>query len=181
MPLSSFGAGPVFLSGDVNDDGRDDLVVLWNNGGVLTAQVSTSDGVGFTQVSNNGLGAPFSASDRLMLLDVNADAKADLLRIYQSGTSTQAQVLLSDGTTFTSASDAFVGGYNPANVYLVMDVDGDRRSDLVILWNNGGTLTCQVNTGNGTGFVGWVSNDTRPAVAASRSILRPRRGRRRQR
>jgi hypothetical protein len=136
---------------DVDGDGKNDLVILWNNG-TTTAQVNTSNGTAFTRVSNNSLGAAWSAADRFLVGDVNGDGKQDLVRIHQVGTAAYAQVFVSNGTAFTSVSDASIGGWDPTYVDLLGDFNGDHKADLLVLWNNGGASTAQVSTSNGTVF-----------------------------
>jgi hypothetical protein len=136
---------------DVDGDGKRDLVVLWNNG-QTTAQVSTSNGTGFARVSNTSLGVTWSTADRFLVGDVDGNGKQDLVRLHQVGTSTYAQVFVSNGTTFTSVSDASIGGWDPTYVDLLGDFDGDGKADLLVVWNNAGATTAQLSLSNATGF-----------------------------
>jgi hypothetical protein len=136
---------------DVNGDGKDDLVILWNNGSTM-AQVTLSNGTAFTVASNDSLDTVWNVSDRFLVGDINGDGRKDLVRVYANGNSASAQVFLSNGTAFAEASDTVIGGWSAAWVNLLADINDDGKDDLVILWDNVGTTTAQVNVSNGTAF-----------------------------
>jgi hypothetical protein len=120
---------------DVDGDKKDDLVILWSNGGVETAQVSLSYGWGFTQKSNNAMNIPWpwTAPNRFFGKDVDGDGKADLVTVWPNGTLSYAQVALSNGTTFLQATNSPVGSWDNTWVDMAGDVNADGKSDLVIL------------------------------------------------
>jgi len=147
---------------DVDGDGKDDLVILWNSNPDTSAQVNLSSGTTLDQKSNDSLGVAWDLGDRFLVGDVDGDHRQDLVRIHDVSGAMFAQVFLSTGTAFRSASDAQVGGYDPAWVERLLDADGDGRDDLLVLWKGSTqtpTVTAQLDLSNGSTFGGTqVSN-----------------------
>ncbi|HZM78956.1 MAG TPA: RHS repeat-associated core domain-containing protein [Candidatus Limnocylindrales bacterium] len=142
------------LLGDVTGDGQADLVRIWQHPtGNAYAQVTPSNGAGFPTASFNGpVGGWATCCIKDYLADINGDYRADLIRLYQNGTDTYAQVSLSNGAGFPTASfNGSVGGWATSIMDYLVDVNGDSRADLVRIWNNGDAFA-QVNLSNGAGF-----------------------------
>src|SRR5262249_29070499 len=142
------------LLGDINADGKADIVRIYYNNGHAYAEVrpSTGDGYG-TATANNDIGGWDDAWE-YFLMDVNGDGKADLVTLY-SNNGGRAAVRLSTGSGFPSTNswNGSVGGWDPANIHDVpMDVNGDGRDDLVRFWNNGGRCFADVRVSTGLGF-----------------------------
>jgi len=144
------------ISGDVNGDGKDDLIRIHNYGSsVARAQVYLANGTGYTYTSDVDVGS-WNTSIRTYAADINGDGAVDLVRIYQSGTTTtaKAQVYLGNGKGgFTLAWDASIGTWNTNTQDTFVDVNGDGKADLVRIHNYGSSVArAQVNLSNGTGF-----------------------------
>ncbi|MCP2329109.1 hypothetical protein HDA40_007616 [Hamadaea flava] len=145
--------GELVATGDVNGDGKDDIVSF------------THDGLGDVYVALS-TGAAFAASAKWhdwfaptgeypAVADVNGDGKADVITFTQGPGDTAADVYvaLSTGSSFAASAtwhDLFaVGGELPR----VGDVNGDGKADIV-------SFTCDSNAdayvalSNGTSFVG---------------------------
>jgi hypothetical protein len=136
---------------DVNGDGKSDIVRLWQNGTLEYAAVWVSNGSGFTQVANQSVGT-WCTCIQEYVMDINGDGKSDLVRLWQNGSQTYAAVWLSTGSGFTEVSNGPIGSWSTSFNYLVMDVNGDGRSDLVRLWQNGSLEYASVWLSTGTGF-----------------------------
>ena len=141
------------LIGDVNGDGKADIVGFGNNGVML----SLSTGNGFTTPAlvlqdfnyNNGNG--WTYNHPRFLADVNGDGKDDIIGFGNSG----VYVAYSTGNGFTGVSlQVNEFGYNYGNGWdilatprLIGDVNGDGKADIVGFGNNGVMLS--LSTGNG--------------------------------
>lgn len=139
---------------DVDGDRKDDLVILWSNGGVETAQVSLSYGWGFTQVSNAPMNIPWpwNAPNRFFGEDVDGDGRGDLVTVWPNGGLSYAQVALSNGSTFVQSTNSPVGSWDDGWVDLMGDVNADGRSDLFVLRNDP-----SLSGWNAVGQVTWAS------------------------
>jgi hypothetical protein len=122
---------------DADGDHKDDLLILWNSGSGVSAQLNLSNATGFAQVSNNATGVAWSASNRYRVGDFDGDGRQDLLTVWPNGASASGRIELSTGRAFAQASDGVVGGWSDAWLDLAGDVSGDGRTDLVVLWQDG--------------------------------------------
>ncbi|HVE72721.1 MAG TPA: FG-GAP-like repeat-containing protein [Thermoanaerobaculia bacterium] len=125
-------AGDIFLTGDVDEDGRADLVygrvksptqVIW--------YVRLSNGNGFGKYSVWSADAG-DAGDIFRLADVDGDGKADLVygRAINPGT-VRWYVRKSDGNSFGSYSIFASDAGDVGDLFFVANVDKDKKADLV--------------------------------------------------
>lgn len=140
------------LIGDVNGDGKSDIVGFGNNGVIL----SLSTGTGFTspvQVLsdyNYANGTGWTVNQPRFLADVNGDGKDDIVGFGNTG----VFVSFSTGSGFTAASLKINNfGYNNGNGWklnehprLIGDVNGDGKADIVGFDNNGVILSLSTGT-----------------------------------
>ncbi len=149
------------LDGDVDGDGKDDHVRIWETGGNAWVQTLLSNGSGYPTTTSNTLFGGWNAIYRDYLVDVNGDGRADLVRIWQkNGNEAWAQVNLSNGTGFPSTtSNVKIGGWNTAYEYHFGDVNGDGKADLVCIWlKNGNEAWAQTLLSDGNGYPTTTSN-----------------------
>ncbi len=133
----AFDRGVFVASGDVNGDGRADIVVGPDSGGGPNVRVfSGADG---SQLSSFlAFAAGFTGGVRVAVGDVNGDGIADL--IAGTGPGAGAQVKVFDGKTdavvssFLPFAASFTGG-----VYVATgDVNGDGAADVIVGAGQGG-------------------------------------------
>jgi hypothetical protein len=122
-------AGGVNVAGgDVNGDGRADLVVGQADGSVLKA----FDGRGFKDhLTLAPYGAGFQGGVRVAVGDVDGDGRAEIITGAGPGGGPKVIVFDGDGATllnFDAFDPAFQGGVNVATG----DVNGDDRPDLIV-------------------------------------------------
>lgn len=131
------------LAGDVNNDGKDDVVAWEPAGGVY---VRYGDGTG--QFGSETAGSWTGAGQRFAG-DVNGDGRLDLIT-RDGGTWTTR---IGDGSGQFAAGTTYTWNANPAASFFVSDVSGDGNVDLVA-WEPepGGRL--YVRYGDGAGGFG---------------------------
>jgi RHS repeat-associated protein len=156
VTLGGWANTTVWLSGDVNGDGKSDLVAVWNDGGTAIGTLYLSNGSTYpASTSNTNLG-PWSAAPNLQffLSDATGDGKSDIVAVSESASGqTTTQIYMSQATTFAGLPATTGGGWSSNNLDLMGDVDGDGKSDLVVVWNNGGTAYAAIRLSNGTALL----------------------------
>jgi hypothetical protein len=160
-PIPVAGISSRVNMGDVNGDGMDDLVTVYNNGGALQVRTKFSTGggtwSGAIQTFGDGFAAWNFATVSLFLGDVTGDGKADLVSLSDKAGALQVRTKISNGNgTWSGAIQTFGDGFvawNPVRGPVRFgDVDGDGRKDLVSLFDDGGHLQIRtkLSAGNGT-------------------------------
>jgi len=157
-PPVQFAAGVVpqaIAVGDVNGDGRPDLIVANDGYGNIPGKVGVLLGQGdgsFGPVKEYGAGVnPFAVA----LGDFNGDGHLDV--VVADETQLRVEVLLNDGTGGFNAAVSYPTGQNPFSV-AVGDVNGDGVLDLVVANMADRTVSVLLGTGNGTFETGMAYN-----------------------
>ena len=136
--------------GDVNGDGKPDLVVA--NLGSNTVSVLLGNGNGTFQAQQTF--ATGSSPSSVAIGDVNGDGNPDLVVADANG-AMPVSVLLGNGNgTFQAAANLCRWLYEPWSV-AVGDVNGDGRPDIVAANFLSGTVSVLLNSANGN-FTGQV-------------------------
>jgi hypothetical protein len=148
-----------WLSGDMDGDGRTDIIHPWNNNGTLGLHVYQSTGTSYVNTftsSNMGSGAPALA---WLTGDMDGDGRTDILQPWNNGGRLGLIVYRSTGTGYTTAfASANMGAGSGAVAWRTGDADGDGLTDLIQLWNNRGWLGLTVFRSTGTGYALWFNN-----------------------
>jgi FG-GAP-like repeat len=142
------GTGATFVAtGDLNGDGRPDVVVV--NSGANNISVLLANGAGtFLAPVNYAVGT--SPSD-VAIGDVNGDGRPDLV-VTNTGSDTVSVLLNVGGGAFSAPINLPVApGSGPEGV-AVADVNGDGIKDIIVSNSNGNSVTVFLATGIG-GFV----------------------------
>jgi len=142
--------------GDVNGDGKDDVVGFGNEG----VYVALSTGTGFSAMNkwssdfgNSANNGTWTINNLRMVGDVNGDGKDDVVGFGN----TAVYVALSTGSGFGSMSS-----WSTSHPRLVGDVNGDGKDDLVGF----STSDIWVATSTGSGFLeGWAITSPSPTPA----------------
>ena len=155
------GTNPIGIAiGDVNRDGRPDIVVTNGTPGTISVLLATGDGT---------FGAPtaFTVGTTpvaVALGDLNRDGILDAV-VVNAG-SNSISILLGNATGGFGAHTDIPVGVGPTAV-AIGDLDGDGRLDVVV--TNGGSGTVMVLRGNGIGGLTLVGEF--PTGAAPSSVV----------
>jgi hypothetical protein len=132
--------------GDVNGDGKPDVVTANYMSGTFSVLVGHGDGT-FTLAVQDACGSYPSAPHSVAVADVNGDGHPDLAIANYNNNAVAIVINRGDGTFDTEIEHATHSG--PISV-AVVDVNGDGKPDIVTA-NNGGGGTVSVLIGHGDG------------------------------
>ncbi len=167
------------LYGDVNGDGKDELVFISSNSNTTAIYVTNAISGETTQVVNH-VGTSFNgwldSSDKMFVGDVNGDQKEDLVLVntmYRDGAIRAIDLTTGKNITWVNHSGSGFGGWMDASDKMFLgDVNGDQREDLVLIntdYNGGAIRSVDIMSGstikwidhNGGGFDGWMDSSDR--------------------
>ena len=149
----------VYLHGDMDGDGDEDLVVFNYSG---TLDMLQNDGAGnfdnrivISNVSSNYL-------DNTLITDIDADGDLDLLALNSSydsyGTPTlEIHTYLNDGTGLLSSTSQTIADIGANNDFEIVDINGDGNSDIITgsySPQNGSSVITLINDGTGSFSLG---------------------------
>lgn len=167
------GTGAVgWLSGDMDGDGRTDIIHLWNNNGALGMHVYRSTGTSYVNAFTSGNMGQGPWALAWLTGDMDGDGLTDILQPWNNNGQLGLIVYRSTGTGYTTAfSSSNMGAGSPAVAWRTGDADGDGRTDLIQLWNNNGWLGLTVFRSTGTGYSLWFNNSNMGQGSPARAWL----------
>jgi hypothetical protein len=148
---SGGGAGGSFLTGDVDGDGREDIIQWWDNAGSLAMALFKSDGAGYRLAWSGTTPYPIGT---VVKGDVDGDGRMDVMHVWGNDGATGMTVYRFNGTAmYVSWSTTFWNAGPGAWAWLPVDMDGDGRTDFVQVWETErGTTGMTAYHSNGVGF-----------------------------
>ena len=129
--------------GDLNGDGKPDLVVANYVSNTVSVLLGIGDGTFGARSDFGAGGIPFS----LAIADLNGDGKTDVVTANVS--SNTVSVLLGTGTGTFGAKSDFSTGIRPESV-AIGDLNGDGRPDLTTANEQANTVSVLLGDGNGS-------------------------------
>ena len=133
-----------FLIGDVNGDGRAEIIQLWNNGGFKLGMIVYGwDKDAMKTIFANGDMGARTGSPGWLVGDVNGDGRAEIVQPWADfgggplGMTVYGWVKDGMTTVFTNPR---MGQGSGAVSWLIGDVNGDGRAEVIQPWSDGGTL-----------------------------------------
>jgi hypothetical protein len=126
---NTLGSGTRVATGDMNGDGRVDLLTATGAGSA--SQVAVYDGVTFQQLSLYSPYGNFTGGVNIAAADVDGDGRADIITGAGTGGGPRIRVANLGGNTifdFFAAEQTFSGGMRVAS----KDINGDGRADIIV-------------------------------------------------
>ena len=153
----------MWAAADFNGDGKTDLASIWNNGGHNTITVrQSSNSPQFTPVHWAPDAGTWFDNQVWLPGDYNGDGRMDIAGIWDEDGMASFVVYLSDGVKFTTGAQwsRRDGGWGDEVKWAAGDFNGDGKTDIAAIWNNGGnnTITLRQSTGSGFTLVTWATN-----------------------
>jgi hypothetical protein len=153
-----------FASGDFNGDGKDDMIQAWRSGNNLALSVFKSNGTSISPLGTWVTDRGYSTT-KILSVDMDHDGYADIAQIWSNNGKLAINILRSTGTSYYTA---WTGTFNESSTNLAIiaaDYNGDGKTDIVQLWNNGGLLAHKLykSTGNSYVYVGGATSQEGPA------------------
>lgn len=153
--------GTATLPIDVNGDGRGDLVYL-DSAQPMNATTYLSSGSAMTACPSPSQ-IPSAPSQILFGGDANGDGRTDLIQLWPNGAALNVTTYLSGatscgfGTSISSAPTQPGGAAVPwTTTRFAMDVNGDGRTDVLLVYPSGANLQLLTLLADGTTFDGFV-------------------------
>lgn len=155
LTTTSF-SNAAFISGDVDGDGKTDLVRAWNNTNKLALTIFSSSGTSFTHAWDGYTTVNYQ-NLRVLPVDFDGDGKSDIAHLYNQYNSLGIHLFRSDGTAY-SLFDNKVMPVGAGNIgFIPADYDGDGRTDIIQFWNNNGLLGLVIFRSTGTSYdLAWI-------------------------
>ncbi len=138
---------------NINNDGLEDIIEIWNGNGRAVAQTWLSTGKSFvyggqaSDIGNWGDGRQYLA------LDANKDGLVDIIEIWNGNGKAVAQTWLSTGKSFVYGGQASDIGNWGGQPFLALDANKDGLVDIVEIWNNNGRAETHTWLSTSKGFI----------------------------
>ncbi len=174
---TTIGAPAVAVAtGDLNGDGKADVVTV--NQGQGAAELSVQLGNGDGTFTDKPIGGRFAKFVGVAIADVNGDGKPDLVVAgYTPGTTLNqytprnVSVVLGNGDgTFQTQLD-YGSGFDTPMAVAVSDMNGDGKQDIVLVASSSGTSVVSVLLGAGNGSFQNPTNTPTGSGASSVAVI----------
>ena len=160
LPVTPNLANPVFTAGDVNNDGKIDLLMVGTKSTAGQAELLTGKGDGtFTDGGPVTIASSGTVS-ALTIIDLNADSFPEIAAgIQPSGSASQIALLTNNGSGAFGTAKTFSVDGAPLEIF-AGDMNGDKVPDIISIDSTPGLVTGAGTTFNASEVAVLLSNST---------------------
>ena len=159
--LGGYWGSQIYLAADVDGNGRDDVIRIFDDGGRVTIDALLSTGVNFWFTRWTTRVAPYRLGQQFLAGDFDGDGDDDVAQVFDDGGTTSIDVFQTAGGPAPSVVRWATGdgGYWGNMFFLAGDFDGDLDDDVLRVFKEGESVTIDVLRSSGQGFLGarWLT------------------------
>lgn len=153
-------AGKVSGILDLNGNGREDLVNIYESSGKMAADILSFSGKAFSTVRLN-TSSNISPSMKWFYGDFNGDGKSDIAKLWEENGKTSFEVSISRGSRMTT--ERWIdreGDFEYGCRWVKGDFNADRKTDVAKISVSSGKISIDVysSTGKGFGLKSWIAD-----------------------
>ncbi|MBL8299374.1 MAG: hypothetical protein JNN30_13630 [Rhodanobacteraceae bacterium] len=184
QPANVGAAAVQWLVGDINKDNKVEVIQVWDKDGQLGLTAFNWTGTAFA-VMGTTLPPSTGSAGHWLIGDVNGDGQAELVQLWNNGSNQLgiAAFKWANAAFSLVASSQPTGAGSAAVSWLIGDVNGDGRDEILQQWDNGGSLGVTVygftgavittygstsNIGAGSGALAWL---TAHGIGGNRDVI----------
>jgi hypothetical protein len=135
-----------WLVGDFNGDGRDDLIKVFNDGGLASIDVHISTGSSFNIQRWGTQQGGFWDAQKWVVGDFNGDGRDDMAKAFSDNGLASIDVHISTGSSFNIQRwGTQQGGFWDAQKWLAGNFDGDNSDELAKVFSDSGLASIDVH------------------------------------
>ncbi len=151
--LGSITSDMTWLSGDFDNDGKQDLVKLWDDAGFATMDAHISSGSGFGIARWATQQGSYAATHQWLSGDFDGDDRDDILVAFDEAGLASMDVHISSGSSFSGHSwiDQ-VGAFAATHKWVAGDFNGDGKDDVILAFDDAGYASMDVYLSDGASF-----------------------------
>ncbi len=138
---------------NINKEGLEDIIEIWNKNGKANAQTWLSTDKGFVHGGPESPIGHWGDGRQYLAIDANNDGLVDIIEIWNGNGKAVAQTWLSTGKGFVYGGQASYIGSWGNRPYLALDANKDGLVDIIELWDNSGKAYAVTWLSTSKGFI----------------------------
>jgi hypothetical protein len=135
----NMGAGPstIFKTADIDGDGRDEVIQLWNNNGQLGMIIYAWNGTALSLMwETNGTGQEYSLLP-FLVGDINNDGREEIVQLHSLNSRLGMTVYRWNGSGIATLCSTPNIGQGAGGGFLIGDLNGDGFAKIAQYWGDG--------------------------------------------